>query len=205
MNPTAPAWSIRRFLLGQPRAKSIWIHTGDSRQELSYDKRSWTKTAETIHALAPDVVELLDSDNRVIRAMRMDDQSHTTSDSAPEPPRIIHEDPETAKLTHMSNLLARAYEFSTELAFTKLVELVERMGDRADAIEARLERTEAANRRLFKEQVEDAFDRADELVETGLANGSPEQQLMGAFLQGQVAGQQGAPPPNGNGKPNGKR
>ena len=108
-------------------------------------------------------------------------------------------------LSHFANLVHRAYQHSTELAFTKLVELVERIDARSDAIEARLERTEAEHRRTLREQVEDAFDRAEEMAAGAGAEGDFKQQMIAAFMHGQLAQQQGgAKAAASNGASNGK-
>jgi hypothetical protein len=107
-------------------------------------------------------------------------------------------------LTHFANLLHRAYEHSTEIAFQRLVELTERMGDRSEAIERRLERTEAANRALLQDQVDLAFERAQEVANqnaeaSGNGAGDLMQQMAGAFLSGRMGGI--TPPRAVNGKP----
>jgi ribosomal protein L17 len=179
---------IRGFLLQLPKPALVRI-TGDGEPQELKPGKSYTKTAETICALAPELIELLDSDGKVIRAMRTDTVDAQRSTAA-EMPTVLQQDPHAAMLTHFANLLHRAYEHSTEIAFTRLVELTERMGDRADAIEQRLERTEAANRRLLQDQVDDAFERAAEQAEKAAsgngAGGELLQNMAGAFLSGQM-------------------
>ena len=192
---------IRGFLLQLPKPSLVRI-TGDGEPQELKPGKSYTKTADTICALGPELIEVLDSDGKVIRAMRTDTEDAQRSDAAAIPAGLTA-DPGALMLTHFANLLHRAYEHSTEIAFTRLVELTERMNDRSEAIEQRLERTEAANRRLLQDQVDDAFERAQEAAEKaqeGGTGGELVQQMAGAFLSGQLTSKPGvrsAP----NGKP----
>jgi len=192
---------IRGFLLQLPKPAIVRI-TGDGEPQELKPGRSYTKTAETICALAPELIELLDPDGKVIRAMRTDTADAQRSTAAELPP-VLQQDPHAAMLTHFANLLHRAYEHSTEIAFTRLVELTERMGDRADAIEQRLERTEAANRRLLQDQVDDAFERAAEAAAASEVEDGVGQQMMGAFLSGRMQ-PKGRPVKTTNGAAKGK-
>lgn len=189
--------SIRTFLIGAPRPAIIRLTAGGQTQDMAYRRgQSWTRLAESIHAVSPELIECLDDEQNIIRAIRPEN-SPELSESAPEPPRVLTDDPETARLTHFANLLHRAYEHSTVVAFSKLIELVERIDARSDAIEARLERTEGAYRRAIQSQVDDAFERADELLEQG-EQGDQLQRVIGAFAQG-VAQRQARRRTNGKG------
>jgi len=193
---------IRGFLLKQPKPAELRL-TIDGEHESVKPGKSWAKTAETVVALAPDLIECLDASGGIIRAMRTDTAEARRSDAA-EPPAVIADDPQAALLTHFANLLHRAYEHSTETAFAKMVELVEKMGDRSDSIEARLERSEAHNRRLQSEQIEDAYAHAAELASQAAAQngegGDLLQNLAGAFLSGQqLRKTHGTKPTNGQG------
>lgn len=177
------SWIIRKFLLVQPRPDVIRLSNGSDSvpTEMRPAKsKSFSKLADSIYAIQPDLIELLDKDGTVIRAMRPNEEI-SRSDAA-EAPKVLSEDPETARLTHFANLIHRAYEHSTEIAFVKLVELVERIDARSDAIEARLERAESAHRRALQDQIDDAFDRAEEVAEGG--EGQFRDQMMANFLEG---------------------
>lgn len=194
---------IRGWLLQLPKPHRVRVSGDGEPQELKPGK-SYAKLADTIAALNVELLEALDSEGTILRAMRLSGEEARRSDAA-EIPVALAADPQALMMTHFANLVHRAYEHSTEIAFTRLVDLVERMGDRSDSIEARLERSEAANRQLLRDQVDDAFDRARELAEQaqaqagGEAGGELGQQLIGAFLGGKM---QGAAPKNGavNGK-----
>jgi hypothetical protein len=187
---------IRGFLLQLPKPAKVMLHTSDGEPvELKLQGRSYAKIAETIEARGVELVECFDANGVLLRAMRVATVEAQRSDAAAIPAGIEH-DPQALMLTHFANLLHRAYEHSTEIAFTKIVELMDRLGDRSEAIEARLERTEANNRRLHQEQIDDAFERAEEEAARKEAEGGGlVEQLAGAFLGGQA---------NGAAKPNGK-
>jgi hypothetical protein len=175
---------IRGFLIQQPKPHLVRVSSGDGEPQEIKPGRSYAKTAESIDALGCELVECIDGDGKLLRALRLGDVENTRSDAAPIPAGLAA-DPHALMLTHFANLLHRAYEHSTEIAFAKLVDLVERIGDRAESIEQRLERSEAANRRLAQEQVEDAIDRAQEAA-TKDGGTDMLQQMAGAFLSGRA-------------------
>lgn len=191
---------IRGFLLEIPRPSAIRVTCGEAEPQIIKPGKSASKTASTIEALGAELVECLDKSGEVIRAHRLDTVEARRSDS-PSLPTGLEQDPQAAMLTHFANLIHRAYEHSTEIAFGKMVELVEKIGDRAESIEARLERAEAANRRLLADQVDDAMARAEEVAAEGAEGkgGSLTEQLAAAFLSGQM-GQGATPQARANGK-----
>ena len=190
---------VRGWLLRRPRPARVRVTVpGGDVKEFAPQNKSFAKTAETIVALEPDLIELLDARGTLIRAMRGDEDEPSDDDDDDDQPQKIHgalrADPNALMLTHFADLLHRAYKHSTETAFAKMVELVDRMNDRSTSIEERLERAEAKNRQIVDQQVEDAFERAEEVAAAAGAapgqGGELEQQLAGAFLN---------PPPNGKG------
>lgn len=185
---------LRGFLIQVPKPNRIRV-TGEGEPEILKPGKSYARCAESILAMGVDLVECLDSEGNVLRATRLALEDAQRSPAAPIPPGL-EADPQALMLTHFADLLHRAYEHSAEIAFTKLVDLVERMGDRSEAIEARLERSEASNRRLLAEQVDAAFERAQEIQEQH-ANGSGGmlEQMAGAFLSGSATN--GAAPKRG--------
>lgn len=196
------AQKIRGFLLQMPKPALIKVTTGEGETEELKPARSYQKLAASIEALDPQLIQCFDTEGKMLRAMKCDDAEARRSDAAA-PPAVLVNDPETARLTHFANLLHRAYEHSTEVAFTKLAEIVDRMNERSESIEQRLERTEAQNRRLVNDQIQDAFDRAAEMAEQAKeqAEGSGfEQSMQSAFMSGLMSN--GAKP-NGAGKSNG--
>ncbi len=193
---------IRGFLLQLPKPATIRVTRDGETTDIKPNK-SAARTAETIAALAPELIECLDASGSVLRAQSTDTPEAHRSEAAAIPDGIKG-DPNALMLTHFANLLHRAYEHSTETAFVRLVEITERMNDRSQAIEQRLERTEAANRRLLQDQVDAAFERAEEVAEEAAEQGSGGdlmQQMAAAFMSGQR--HPPAPRPNGAPKVNG--
>jgi hypothetical protein len=195
---------VRGFLIQKPKPSRVRCTIDGETREFGPKGKSWAHTAETIIALQPELIELLGPQGDLLRAMRGVDASEAPmpeSDEVPIQP-ALRADPQALMLTHFADLIHRAYKHSTETAFTKMVELVDRMNDRSTSIEERLERAEAQNRKLANEQVEDAFERAEEVAAAaGQAGQSGElvQQLAGAFLSGQLQKKGESPPPNGKG------
>jgi hypothetical protein len=186
------AGRIRGFLLQLPKPHIVRV-TGDGEPQELKPGKSYAKLAETIAALNPDLVECLDSSGAVLRATRLGTEDARRSDAA-EVPAVLSTDPHAAMLTHFANLLHRAYEHSTEIAFTRMVELVEKMGDRSDSIEQRLERAEARNRALLQDQVDDAFERAaEQAAAAGGESGDLGTQIVGSFINGAMNGKHSKP------------
>jgi len=191
---------IRGFLLQAPKPQLVRISTNDGEPHELKPGRSYAKCADTIAALDVELIECLDDTGKLLRAMRMSSVEAMRSDAAITP-KGLEADPQALMLTHFANLIHRAYEHSTEIAFSKMVELVERIGDRSESIEARLERAEAAHRRAVDDQIDDAFARADELAEqTQSGSGELLQNLASSFMSGQM---QSSAKPNGAGKAKG--
>lgn len=185
---------IRGFLIQQPKPAFVRI-TGEGEPQELTPGRSYQRCAETIAALDPELVECLDASKKLLRAMNLSAPESRRSDAA-EIPAGIAADPHALMLTHLANLVHRAYEHSTETAFTKLVELMDRVNARSEAIEQRLERAEAQYRRLANDQIEAALDRVEE-AQAASAGGDLPQQMLGAFLGGK--GQGNAAATNGKG------
>ncbi len=190
---------IRGFLLQQPKPAKVRL-TNDGVSEDIAVGRSFVKLAETICAKGGDLIEALNASGDLIRAMRMDEEEIRRSDAA-EIPKGIEADPQALMLTHFANLLHRAYEHSTEIAFVKFVELVDKMNDRSESIEQRLERAEAQNRRLMQEAADEAIERAEERAqaEGAAGTGGFAESILQSYMQGAVA-RSGAPKPPVNGK-----
>jgi len=189
---------VRGFLLKIPKPAVVRITVDGETQDLK-PNRGFAKCAETVLAMGPELIQCLDAEGTLLRAMRTDTADAQRSDAA-EIPDVIAKDPHAALLTHFSNLLHRAYEHSTEVAFSKLVELMDRMNERSDQIERRLERAEAANRRAVEDQIADAFERAEEIATKARENGESGdlgQAMLQAFMGGQLRNVMGAKPPAG--------
>jgi hypothetical protein len=175
---------IRGFLIQLPKPVKIRVSAGDGEPQEIKPARSYARTAESIEALGIDLIECLDKDGVVLRALRLSEPESRRSDAA-DIPKGIEADPNALMLSHFANLLHRAYEHSTEIAFTRLVELAERLSAHTESIEARLAHTESALRREQSDRIDEAYERAREAVEKGDASSDPlMQQMMAAFMGG---------------------
>lgn len=196
--------SIRGFLLQHPKPHQVRVTREDGDVQLVKPK-NYQKTAETIAALKPELLECLDKDGNLLRAKDTSASSDAPSDEEIPIPAAIAGDPQAAAFALYARLLARAYVHSTDVAFGKMVELFERSNERSDSIERRLERAEAESRRVAQEQIDDAWERATEAAEKAGEQGAESalgQQLFSAFLAGQAKSRAAAaaPIPNGKGK-----
>lgn len=189
---------IRGFLIQLPKPAKIRVSAGDGEPQELKPARSYARTAETIEALGVDLIECIDKDGVVLRALRLSETDARRSDAA-ELPKGIEADPHALMLSHFANLLHRAYEHSTEIAFTRLVELAERLSSHTESIEARLAHTESALRREQSDRIDEAYERAREVIEKGDGNSDTlMQQMMAAFMGGRM------PPSPPNAAKNGK-
>lgn len=204
------AGRIRGFLLRAPKPVLVRVTTQEGDTQEIKPGRSYAKCAETIEALDPDLIECFGADGALLRALRTATEDATRSDAAALPAGLAA-DPQALQITHFANLIHRAYEHSTEIAFTKLGEFTDRIMEYQQAIEARLERVEAAHRRTLREQIDDELERAEAVAEAAAANaetGGLEQQMAGALFSGLANAQarpktNGAKPTNGAAQPKG--
>ena len=183
---------IRGFLLQSPKPAAVRVSREDGGEPQTLTPRNYAKCAESIAALLPDLVECLDSKGGLIRAMRADGVEANPSDDV-ELPKALATDPLAAAFMMYGRMLAKAYEHSTEVAFTKMVELADRMNERSDSIERRLERTEGAYRQVQQDRIDDAFERVDEAAEKATEGDPLQSTIMQSFLGGMM--QPKAPPP----------
>lgn len=192
---------IRGFLLVHPKPVLVRVHTSDGDTK-DIKGKTFAKIAETVHALDPELIELFDKDGVLLRARKVNGSAAQNPSDEPPMPAVLIDDPQAAAFSLYARFIAKAYEHSTEVAFTKMVELVERMGDRADAIEQRLERSESAYRRTVQNQIDDAFERAEEAAEKAAEPGPGDlmQNMASAFLSGAVGGKPAAAARTPNGK-----
>ena len=197
------SWGIRKFLLRQPRAAVIRLTVRGVPQEIKPTRgQNLSKVADTVYAVQPEVIELFDDDGKLLRAIRPDIE-HEQSSEQPKPPQQLTNDPETARFTHVAALLAKAYEHATDVAFGKLVELVERIDARTDSLEQRLERTESLYRRTLHEQLRDMQDEARAVLEQRGEEqedgGTMLDQMFRAWAAGQAQGNTEPRKPKSNG------
>lgn len=193
--------ALRSFLVQAPRPSKILVTSGDGEEkEIAPPKGiggvTWAGLARSIETLDPSKVELFDATDKLIRAQRFDAQAPDESGALPE---ILKRDAESARIAMFAQHIANAYKFSVETAFTKMVELTERLDHRLERMEIRLERAEASYRRVMQERIDEAFEEADEVAKAAETQAAdPAAAIVSSFLGGarQGAAQQ-EPPPNG--------
>lgn len=192
--------ALRTFLMASPRPDKILVYLdNDQVHELAPAShgRTWASIAQSIVALEPVRLECHD-EKALLRAARWGEEEEKKKNFT-EALGIPGADTETARITHFANLLYRATEFSTQTAFNRMCDLFDRVMQRSDALEARLERMEREYTRVTRQQMEDALERAREAG----SNVDPEapigDQMMGSFLQGmmQAQAERAASNPNG--------
>lgn len=190
--------NLRTFLVGTPRPHRIVVRCPDDQtHELApaATGRTWASIAATIVSLDPLAVELYDDGGKLLRATKWG-QEEQRKETFAEGLGVPGADNETARLTHFANLLYKATEFSTKLAFEKMVEVFERVNERSAAIEARLERVETQYQRAMKAQIEAAYEQASDMVAAAAEGvgengegGSLADQLVASFFAGAAQAQ----------------
>lgn len=191
------AWNLRNWLLQIPKPVKIRITDAEGEvKEIEVTKRPMVRIAESVAALSPELVEALGPGDKILRACRPNAGDDSLS-AAPAIPPVLAQDPQAATLALFATLIHRAYEHSTELAFSKLVELFERSNDRSEAIEKRLERAEAAYRREQSDRIDDMWEHAQEVAAAGGSKDQILNALVSSMMQG--AQQRGQTPPKPNG------
>lgn len=183
------AWNIRSFLLQTPKPAKVRLTTEGEIKELDCRKKTMIRIAESIAAIDPELIECLSETDSLLRAFRPGGSQAGDPSSAPVIPEGLQKDANALLLSHFANLIHRSYEHSTEIAFNKIVELVELMGARSDAIERRLERAETAYRREQSERIDDLWERAEELAQ---ASGQPggREAILDTLIRSIMAGKQ---------------
>jgi hypothetical protein len=194
--------ALRSFLVASPKPAKILVTCGDGEaKEILPPKGvggiTWAGVARSIETLDPAKVELFDADDKLLRAQRFDAALPDAETTLPE---VLKRDAESARLVVFAQLIATAYKHSTETAFTKMVDIFERLDARQARVENRLEHAEAQYRRIMQDRVDEAFEEAEEAAKAAeeqqqQAQGDPAKVFLAAMAQGAQA--RPAPPPNG--------
>ncbi len=179
------AAELRTWLLAQPRPASLRIIAGDqvAHKLAITEGMQWKQAAESVMALQPELVEALDADGALLRAVRPDDFESEEE----EPAEVIEvpagSDPESQRLIIFAKLISHAYEHSTDVAFERLASLFESVVKRSEAQEKTIS---ALDRMLQKMVVEKLTAEAD-----GGGDGGPLtlESLFQGFMQGKMQAQ----------------
>jgi hypothetical protein len=161
----------RNFCMRSPRPALVRVYAGEDVHDLRVDaEQNWARLGETIAALDPDKLELYSESDDLLRA---DKRKVSRGDQSVRIPDALHKDPETARLTHFADLLHRAYQHSTEIAFSRLSDFVSMQNEREQMLAKRLERLESKY-----------FDALRENTELAAGAQEAENPLVDAFLHG---------------------
>lgn len=190
---------VRGFILQIPKPITVRISSTDgATDELKVGRQSFMRMAETICAVDPELVECLDKEGALIRAMRPEELVVVEPPRDTELPDELKGDKVSAQLNHFANLLSQAYRHSTDVAFNKLVDLVERGEARYDAMERRLDRAENETREALRDQIDAEMKRVEEsaLGKDGAPNEGQALEMLQAMMGGISQGKT-VTPPNG--------
>jgi hypothetical protein len=232
------ARQVRAWLLQQPKPAMVRItDANDGQQEIETPpgQTSWARVGESIEALEPVLVEALNDKGKLIRALRVnpeDDEqepppSARPTYASPPPTHVPYvvpgaagADPETARLVAFAGLISEAYRHSTETAFARMsemnatafarmVDLFERVNERAATSERVSLETMQALRDAYVENINTRSEAAEEVIAAreavaAAAGSNPSGDLLtdivGAFAGGINASKPAPEPPASNGK-----
>jgi len=156
----------------------VRIQASGDESEIAVDPdQNWAALAKTIEAMAPDRIELYDADGKLLRA------DARTRERDVMPPGLAN-DPQAQTLLLFGNLLARAYEHSTDVAFGRMVEVMQLQ---TEQMQSALARMQVLEHRYF-EAMSDATALANAPAVVAEAEQSPLEGLASAFLGGMSGG-----------------
>jgi hypothetical protein len=145
----------------------------------------WAEVAESIDALGPDIIEMVDRAGKFIRAVKSDQFSETTEDEKSKQKGVVERlafDAETARFIKVAELLADAHKFS-ETAFNKLAAIVDSVTTSSTKKDQFIEAMQRAYRKVLEEN-------ADLSVEAETAGEQdPMEMMMQAMFTGYMQSQ----------------
>jgi hypothetical protein len=176
---------IRGWLLIQPKPSSIRVTTVDGEIKKITIASTWAAIAQSIDAMGPELLEALDENDNLIRAVRIasldDEPAESKAESAVS--KAIAIDGETERFRLFATLISDAYKYGYEVAFTKMVELFGAVNARTESIEKSLSSTERMLRKSYEDNLKLQMERAaSEGGEGGLAS------FLTSFLGGMNTG-----------------
>lgn len=174
---------LRNFLMRKPRPTAVRVVTSDGESvdyQLPQDE-NFSELADRFDSLEPEKITAYAEDGTPIRAWRAEDLRERNPQI--EIPGALAGDANAAMLLHFGNLLARAYEHSTEVAFDRLAGLIDRiLEESAD----RNERLQALEDLYFGAMRANAEMIASQGGADGVEEGDFQAAMMQQFLQGQA-------------------
>jgi len=193
---------LRSWLMKHPRPASLRLSSnGESRILAVPAKVVWQELATSVAALAPELIEALDSNGTILRLVQP--SAATEDDYDPEPPRtaaVVTKDPTVANLHAMAEIIAGAYRHSTEVAFTRMVDLFEAVNRRSESLERSLDMTHNMLRKAYEAHAEAVMEATADATPPAT---EPLQQMMQSFMSGAMTPKPRPPvsaaPPTSNG------
>lgn len=182
---------FRNFAMRKPRPALLRVvrPDGEVTDIAIAEVPDFARLGETIDALTPIRLEAF-GDEGLLRAWK----HPGAAKGAPTAPEVLLNDPETARFTHIANLIHRAYEHSTDVAFDRLVDMFERQMDLNSRSMSRLEALENAYfQALQANAMLAAGGGADS--EGGDSDPPDADDLVGAFIRGFAMRQKKTPRP----------
>jgi len=205
------ARDLRSWLISAPRPTLIRLQLADGQVHEVECKQPWARLGETCAAMDAVTIWAVDGAGKTLRVAKIADiaddlepDEQPCSSTGPGPgPAVMQKDDSRAMLAVLDKfgtLLANAYAHSNDVAFGKMVEVVNLFAAatvqiQKEAIQARYE-----IRRLERDMVDEALEKADAAGE-----GDVLRQFVGSYFAGQAerfAGQ--AADAVTGAKPNGK-
>lgn len=167
----------RNHLIQHPRPLMIRCYIGDDATDIDVPADvNWSRMAETVDSLDPDRIECWSDNGTLIRGMKRPEMRARQGGVAM--PASLHADPHAAMVMLFANLLHRAYEHSTQVAFDKVAEIVQYQGSNNEKLTGDLTALRQENDEL-RQQVAEMVAASGGADEGGGVDG-----IVSAFMNG---------------------
>ena len=212
------ARDLRSWLISAPRPTLVRLQLADGQVHEVECNQPWARLGETCAAMDAVTIWAVDGHGKTLRVAKvadigdeLDADEAASSSTAPSSsPAVLQKDDSRAMLAVLDKfgtLLASAYQHSNEVAFGKMVEVVNLFALSTTAMQKELVNARLEVRRMERDIIDDALEKADAAGE-----GDMMRQFVGSYFAGQaerfaqqattaVAGAGAAPKPNGKPPP----
>lgn len=213
------ATQIRKFLLRQPRPHSLRIKVGDETTVMEIPAAPhWSEIADSVDALGPDAIEMLDKSGKFVRAVKAeqfdDDMVEDVRANSRQAATKVVFDAETERFKLIAQLLAEAHKFS-ETAFNQLAKIVEGVTTSNVQKDKFIDSMQRAYNKVLLENAElaaaggedgDPMELMFKMMMAGAMQGNQERATVGNAVASAAAhaAQQQQQKPNGKAPTNGK-
>jgi hypothetical protein len=175
MSEAAIVERVRQWMMRNPRPAFVRVYSESlstpSDIEITAppgERIRWANIAQDLVSLEPTMLQALDSDGNVIRVERTlgDGRPAASLPHHEEPrdipvPQVLSTDPETIRLTHFANLLARAHETSSRISADLQREVITLLLNWTSRVEERLDKTEAEYRAEYEARIQSQIDTVE--------------------------------------------